>query len=399
MYFSKLRNKDFGRRLVSEIIKVAKSLLAFYLRLPQPDHIITHPTSLQIEENSRALEYLAQWGSTSSLESAGTTSSKDKWKQGARKTLLQWVANALPKDSGLEIKDFGASWRDGIAFLAIIDAIKANLINIAEMKRASNRARLETAFDIAETELGITRLLDPEDVDVPKPDEKSIMTYVAQFLHKYPEPKSTGPDAVAALQEEYSQLLAWLMKKTQYLEHLQQTNALPRAYQEYVVFKGEVEEKEKTFNKLKAIMESQSIISITKESWFDIARLWNKLQSQLRYWLWYLDSFLPGDFRFVGEWLAKAEQLIYLDEIPQAMNEETASIISRKLEEHKAFFADLPTVQAKFAQAANSPLAREVPSEQMNNMAARLNEIGPKATQRRVRLKFLEHKVRIVGVL
>lgn len=52
---------------------------------------------LQIEENSRALEYLAQWGSTSSLESAGTTSSKDKWKQGARKTLLQWVANALPK--------------------------------------------------------------------------------------------------------------------------------------------------------------------------------------------------------------------------------------------------------------------------------------------------------------
>lgn len=85
--------------------------------------------------------------------------------------------------------DFGASWRDGIAFLAIIDAIKANLINLAAMRRATNRQRLETAFNVAESELGIARLLDAEDVDVDKPDERSIMTYVAQFLHKYPEPK------------------------------------------------------------------------------------------------------------------------------------------------------------------------------------------------------------------
>lgn len=88
--------------------------------------------------------------------------------------------------------DFGPSWRDGIAFLAIIDAIKANLINLAEMKRKTNRQRLEHAFDVAESELGIARLLDAEDVDVEKPDERSIMTYVAQFLHKYPEPKVRG---------------------------------------------------------------------------------------------------------------------------------------------------------------------------------------------------------------
>lgn len=95
------------------------------------------------------------------------------------------------RESGVEVRDFGASWRDGVAFLALIDAIKANLINLAELKKASttNRARLETAFDVAESKLGITKLLDAEDVDVDKPDEKSIMTYVAQFLHKYPEPK------------------------------------------------------------------------------------------------------------------------------------------------------------------------------------------------------------------
>lgn len=57
------------------------------------------------------------------------------------------------------------------------------------MKRKTNRQRLEHAFDVAENALGIARLLDAEDVDVDKPDERSIMTYVAQFLHKYPEPK------------------------------------------------------------------------------------------------------------------------------------------------------------------------------------------------------------------
>lgn len=93
------------------------------------------------------------------------------------------------RDSGIEVRDFGASWRDGVAFLALIDAIKANLINLAELRKTSNRVRLETAFDVAETKLGIARLLDAEDVDVEKPDEKSIMTYVAQFLQKYPEPK------------------------------------------------------------------------------------------------------------------------------------------------------------------------------------------------------------------
>lgn len=95
------------------------------------------------------------------------------------------------RESGIQVRDFGASWRDGVAFLALIDAIKANLFNLAEMRKASttNRQRLETAFDVAENKLGIARLLDAEDVDVEKPDEKSIMTYVAQFLHKYPEPK------------------------------------------------------------------------------------------------------------------------------------------------------------------------------------------------------------------
>ena len=89
---------------------------------------------------------------------------------------------------GLEVSNFGSSWRDGTCFLAIISCINPALVDVNSYAQASNKQRLESAFSIAEQELGISRLLDAEDVDVENPDEKSVMTYVAQFLHKYPDP-------------------------------------------------------------------------------------------------------------------------------------------------------------------------------------------------------------------
>lgn len=43
--------------------------------------------------------------------------------------------------------------------MGVIEAIKAGLIDIAALQAASNRDRLETAFDVAESQLGIARLL------------------------------------------------------------------------------------------------------------------------------------------------------------------------------------------------------------------------------------------------
>jgi len=106
-----------------------------------------------------------------------------------KKQLLSWVSKTIPTDLGIEIKDFGPSWRDGYAFMGLINAIDENLIDINKYRDASNKHRLNTSFNVAESELGIPKLLDPDDVDLAKPDEKSVMTYVAQFLHKYPEPK------------------------------------------------------------------------------------------------------------------------------------------------------------------------------------------------------------------
>lgn len=66
------------------------------------------------------------------------------------------------RQAGIEVKDFGRSWRNGIAFHSVIHAIRPELVDLERVKGRSNRENLEEAFTIAETELGIPRLLDPE---------------------------------------------------------------------------------------------------------------------------------------------------------------------------------------------------------------------------------------------
>ena len=51
----------------------------------------------------------------------------------------------------------------------------------------TNRERLQNAFTQAEKKFGIEQLIDPEDVDVDKPDERSIITYVSSLYDVFPK--------------------------------------------------------------------------------------------------------------------------------------------------------------------------------------------------------------------
>jgi len=58
---------------------------------------------------------------------------------------------------------------------------------------------------------------DFQDVDVDRPDERSVMTYVAQFVHKYPEVRSDSGESIDTIQKDYNLLLSRLNERTQYL--------------------------------------------------------------------------------------------------------------------------------------------------------------------------------------
>ncbi|XP_072128650.1 uncharacterized protein [Mobula birostris] len=101
------------------------------------------------------------------------------------KALLKWVQRATAK-YGVAVQDFGSSWRSGIAFLALIKAVEPSLVDMAKAMERPSRVNLEDAFKIAEDSLEIPPLLEPEDVDVERPEEQSIATYVSQFLEHFP---------------------------------------------------------------------------------------------------------------------------------------------------------------------------------------------------------------------
>uniref|UniRef100_A0ACB8G627 Uncharacterized protein n=1 Tax=Sphaerodactylus townsendi TaxID=933632 RepID=A0ACB8G627_9SAUR len=107
---------------------------------------------------------------------------------------------------GVAVQDFTSSWRSGLAFLAIIKAIDASLVDIQQALDKSSRDNLEDAFTIARDHLGIPRLLEPEDIMVESPDEQSVVTYIAQFLENFPELEGedfSDPDKELPIESTY----------------------------------------------------------------------------------------------------------------------------------------------------------------------------------------------------
>ncbi|XP_045505242.1 dystonin isoform X21 [Colias croceus] len=138
----------------------------------------------------------------------------------AREALLSWARRSTAKYPGVRVSDFTSSWRDGLAFNALIHRNRPDLIDWRNIRSRQVRERLETAFHVVEKEYGVTRLLDPEDVDTHEPDEKSLITYISSLYETFPEPPAVHPlfDAesqrrAASYTENAAQHRAWLHEK------------------------------------------------------------------------------------------------------------------------------------------------------------------------------------------
>lgn len=104
----------------------------------------------------------------------------------AKEGLLLWCQRKTACYKEVEVRDFSASWNDGLAFCALLDIHRPDLIDYEALDKTKHRENMQMAFDIAEKEIGIPTLLDVEDVcDVAKPDERSLMTYIAYWFHAF----------------------------------------------------------------------------------------------------------------------------------------------------------------------------------------------------------------------
>jgi hypothetical protein len=97
----------------------------------------------------------------------------------AKQGLLLWVQKKTQGYKGVNVQDFSESFKDGLAFDALIHHHRPDLLSFDEMDPANPASNLDSAFDAGE-KLGVPKLLDTADiVEMDRPDERSIMTYCA----------------------------------------------------------------------------------------------------------------------------------------------------------------------------------------------------------------------------
>ena len=80
----------------------------------------------------------------------------------AKEALLRWAQKTTHRYPGVKVDDFTRSWRDGLAFNAIIHRNRPDLVDWKKLDRRQVRERIDLAFHVMEREYGVTRLLDPE---------------------------------------------------------------------------------------------------------------------------------------------------------------------------------------------------------------------------------------------
>ncbi|KAM6086557.1 dystonin isoform 24-T24 [Theristicus caerulescens] len=182
----------------------------------------------------------------------------------AKERLLLWSQQTTEGYAGIRCENFTTCWRDGRLFNAIIHKYRPDLIDMNTVAVQSNLANLEHAFFVAE-KLGVARLLDPEDVDVSSPDEKSVITYVSSLYDAFPKVpeggEGIGANDVEVKWVEYQNMVNYLMQWIRHHVTIMSDRTFPNnpvelkaLYNQYLQFKEtEIPPKETDKSKIKRL--------------------------------------------------------------------------------------------------------------------------------------------------
>uniref|UniRef100_G1RUZ2 Spectrin beta chain n=1 Tax=Nomascus leucogenys TaxID=61853 RepID=G1RUZ2_NOMLE len=129
---------------------------------------------------------------------------------------------------------------------------RPDLVDFSKLTKSNANYNLQRAFRTAEQHLGLARLLDPEDVNMEAPDEKSIITYVVSFYHYFSKMKALAVEGkrigkvldqvleVGKIIERYeelaAELLAWIHRTVGLISNQKFANSLSGVQQQLQAF-------------------------------------------------------------------------------------------------------------------------------------------------------------------
>nr|XP_055064395.1 EH domain-binding protein 1 isoform X3 [Misgurnus anguillicaudatus] len=127
----------------------------------------------KLEESLKDGSGVPAWEFASPLPSPGLVTSSQ--------SLLEWCQQIAKNYKGIKITNFSTSWRNGLAFCAILHHFHPDLINFNALEPHNIKENNKKAFD-GFASLGISRLLEPSDmVLLSVPDRLIVMTYLCQI--------------------------------------------------------------------------------------------------------------------------------------------------------------------------------------------------------------------------
>ncbi|CAH1733101.1 EH domain-binding protein 1 isoform X2 [Aphis gossypii] len=95
--------------------------------------------------------------------------------------LLEWCKDITKGYPGVKVTNLTTSWRNGLAFCAIIHYFRPDILEFDALKPHDIRGNCKAAFDAGE-QLGISRVIEPSDMGVLTiPDKLAVMTYLYQL--------------------------------------------------------------------------------------------------------------------------------------------------------------------------------------------------------------------------
>ncbi|XP_058715846.1 alpha-actinin-4 isoform X5 [Poecile atricapillus] len=172
----------------------------------------------------------------------------------AKEGLLLWCQRKTAPYKNVNVQNFHISWKDGLAFNALIHRHRPELIEYDKLRKDDPVTNLNNAFEVAEKFLDIPKMLDAEDiVSTARPDEKAIMTYVSSFYHAFSgaQKAETAANRICKvlavnqeneqLMEDYerlaSDLLAWIQRTIPWLESRDPQKTIPAMQQKLEDFR------------------------------------------------------------------------------------------------------------------------------------------------------------------
>nr|XP_015218634.1 PREDICTED: alpha-actinin-2 isoform X1 [Lepisosteus oculatus] len=310
----------------------------------------------------------------------------------AKEGLLLWCQRKTAPYRNVNVQNFHVSWKDGLAFCALIHRHRPDLIDYSKLNKDDPLGNLNLALEIAEKHLDIPKMLDAEDiVNTPKPDERAIMTYVSCFYHAFAgaEQAETAANRICKvlgvnqenekLMEEYerlaSELLEWIRRTTPWLENRTAEKTMAAMQQKLEDFRDyrrkhkppKVQEKcqlEINFNTLQTklrISNRPAFMPSEGKMVSDIASAWQNLeQAEKGYEEWLLTEIrrlerldhLAEKFRQKASihdgWAHGKEQILSQRDYESASLTEVRALLRK----HEAFESDLAAHQDRVEQIA-----------------------------------------------